>query len=172
MMKFVQTYACNIYGKNRWDLFSPDWQRVFTSYNVAVRKTLKLPRTTHRYLLEPLSDSPHLYTQLLSRYITFARSLLSGSVFEVRFMAKLCQNDLRTVLGRTMSKIALLCDKKVDDIRSGTVLRDVSYAHIPENESWRIGVIQNMQNIINRRGPNFGLTDSEANEILEFACIS
>ena len=66
LMKFAQTYACNLYGSNTWDLFSPECQRLFTSYNVAVRTILKLPKTTHRYLLESLTDFPHLFVQLIS----------------------------------------------------------------------------------------------------------
>ena len=172
LMKFMQTYACNIYGTNNWDLFSSDCQRVFTSYNVAVRNIFKLPRTTHRYLLEPVSESPHLLTQLLSRYCTFAQSLIASRAFEVRFLARLCLNDMRTVLGRTMTRIALLCDRKVEDIRSTTVLKNFKYALTPENEIWRIGVIKNMLDIISKSGSNVGLTDNEASQILEFACSS
>jgi len=51
MLRLVQAYACNMYGSNTWDLFSPECQKIYTSYNVAIRNILKLPRKTHRYLL-------------------------------------------------------------------------------------------------------------------------
>ena len=139
---------------------------------MAVRNIFKLPRTTHRYLLEPVSESPHLLTQLLSRYCTFAQSLIASRAFEVRFLARLCLNDMRTVFGRTMTRIALICNSKVEDTKSTTVLRNVKYAPTPENEIWRIGVVKNMLDIIGKNGSNVGLTDNEASQILEFACSS
>ena len=71
-----------------------------------------------------------------------------------------------------MTRIALLCDQKVEDIRCTTVLRNVKYAPTPENEIWRIGVVKNMLDIIGKNGSNVGLTDNEASQILEFACSS
>ena len=106
LLKLVQTYACNVYDSNVWDLFSSTSERLFTSYNVALRSIMKLPRTTHRYLLEPLSEVPHLYTLLLSRYITFVKSLLSHSSFEVRFLANISIKDMRTVVGSSVATIA------------------------------------------------------------------
>ena len=43
LLKLVQTYACNVYGSNTWNLFSTDCQRLFTSFNVAVRMVYNLP---------------------------------------------------------------------------------------------------------------------------------
>ena len=74
--------------------------RLFTSYNVAL--ILKLPRQTHRYMLEPLSEAPHLYVQLLSRYVTFVQTLLNCNIFEVRFLASLSIHDMRTVMGTVL----------------------------------------------------------------------
>ena len=61
LLNLVHSYACNLYGANLWDIFSQDCQRICTSYNVAVRNIFNLPRTTHRYLLETLTDMPHLH---------------------------------------------------------------------------------------------------------------
>ena len=67
LLNLVHSYAYNLYGSNIWDIFSHGCQKICTSYNVAVRSIYNLPRRTHRYLLEPLTDMPHLYVQLLSR---------------------------------------------------------------------------------------------------------
>ena len=110
LMKLLNSYACNIYGSNTWDLFSQDCKRLCNSYNVAVRNIFGLPRQTHRYLLECVSDTTHLYVQLLSRYVTFCKSLLSNDAFQVRFLARLSVHDMRTTLGKTMANIAILCN--------------------------------------------------------------
>ena len=68
LLQLVQKCACNLYGSNILNLFSPECDRIYKIYNVALRTILKLPRKTHRYLLEPLTSGfPHLYAQLLTR---------------------------------------------------------------------------------------------------------
>ena len=90
LLKLINSYACHIYGSNLWDLFSSDCQKLFNSYNsynVMLRNVFNLDRTTHRYVLETLTDIPHLYVQLLGRFVTFVKSLLANDAFEVRFLA-------------------------------------------------------------------------------------
>ena len=58
-MKLVNIYCTSFYGSNLWDLYSKDVDRIFKSWNVTVRNVLKLPFTTHRYLIEPLDLCVH-----------------------------------------------------------------------------------------------------------------
>ena len=136
LMKLVSTYCCNIYGTNVWDIFSADCQRLFKSYNVALRIIFNLPRTSHRYLLKSLTDVPHLYVQTLSRYVTFSTSLLQSDSFEVRFLSQICINDMRTTLGKTMRTIATLCNSNSKDspVSAAMVKKKVKYEEIQASE--------------------------------------
>ena len=130
---------------------------------------MNLPRTTHRYLLEPLSDMPHLYTLLLARYVTFVKSLLENEAFEVRFMASLSISDMRTVTGKSIARILDLCHiDTIADLSANTVKKMIKYAVIPNEETWRIGIIKDMLS----HHSDYGLTSAETLEILEFACSS
>ena len=175
LLKFLQTYACNIYGSNVWDLFSPECNRIYTSFNVALRNILNLPRTTHRYLLEPISKIPHIFVQLMSRYATFTKSLLHNEALEVRFLSRISIEDMRTTLGRSMARIADLCDRSDADtceITANLVKSKVKYQSISENEEWRIGIIEDMTNILNGNGTIVGLENDKVLTLLEYACIS
>ena len=110
LLKVLCSFATNLYGSNLWDLFGPDCERVYTSYNVAIRNALKIDRRTHRNLIEPLSDIPHLKTLFASRFLRFHNSLRSSSKFPVRFLARLHENDLRTVHGRNIDEILRQCN--------------------------------------------------------------
>ena len=157
LIKFMQTYACNLYGSNTWDLFSNECQKLYRSYNVAIRNMLKLPRTTHRYLIEPISEVPHLYVQLLSRYVTFAQNLLGNDAFEIRFLAKLAVSDMRTTLGKTIARIKSLCNIDRDImISSADVKKNILYADVPSNEIWRLGVIRDLMKMSEKRDSRFG----------------
>ena len=173
LLKLAQTYACNVYGSNVWNLFSPTCSRLFTSYNVALRLILKLPRQTHRYMLEPLSEAPHLYVQLLSRYVTFVQSLLNCNI-EVRFLASLSIHDMRTVMGTSMARLASLCMKadQVLDLSSKDVRQCVRYADIPTNEEWRIGIARDMKIFLDDKNESSLLSADEASDLLHFVCTS
>ena len=173
LLRLIQSYACNVYGSNVWDLFSAECQRLYTSYNVTIRNVLRLPRTTHRYLIEGLTDIPHLYVQLLSRYVTFAHSL-QKSTFETCFLSNICIGDMRTTLGRSLKTIADLCEHHgdVSSLSSTLVKRRVQYARLPSSEDWRIGVIWDMQNVMDKKIKNGDLSYDEALTIRDFACTA
>ena len=168
LLKFVQTYACNIYGSNTWDLFSSECQRLFTSYNVAVRTILKLPRTTHRYLLESLTDFPHLFVQLIARFVKFSKSLLENRSFEVRFLSRACISIKWSLLSRSLVRIAELINfgGDVTDLTAQIVKQKLVYAHLPYDQRWRVVAV------VEGKAVSDALLPEEASEILNLACTS
>ena len=109
-LKIFQSYVTNLYGSNLWDLFGKECEKLYTSYNVAIRNILKVDRCTHRYLIEAMSEIPHLKSMLCSRFVTFHQSLRKSPKFPVRFLSKLVESDLRTVHGKNLAGIASKCD--------------------------------------------------------------
>ena len=174
LLNLVHSYACNIYGSNTWDLFSADSQRLYRSYNVAVRRILNLPRTSHRYLIEPLTNLPHLYVLLLARYVTFVKSLLSSDAFEVRFLANLSILDMKTVLGRSIAIIRNMTNcEDISSLCASKVKQSIKYMQIPKDEEWRLGIIKDMMTILNNTDlADSGLSKDNASDLLEFACTS
>ena len=162
-----------MYGSNSWDLFSPECQKLYRSYNITLRTVNGIPRTTHKYLLESLTGYPHLFVQLLSRYVTFSKSLLKSNSFPVRFLARVCLSDMRSVLGRTIAQLAKMLKKPndIDLLYAYEVKKIIKYAELPQSEEWRIGLIRDMKNILNNE-IYLGLNHSEATRILEFGCTS
>ena len=96
-MKIVNIYAVSFHGSCLWDLFSADCDHLYRAWNVAVRLAWNVPNTTHRYLIEPLSDTLHPKVMLSSRYVSFVKSLSSSPKYVIRVLASLCIGDLRTV---------------------------------------------------------------------------
>ena len=90
-VKILNIYAASFYGSSLWDIFSPDCERLFAAWNVAIRMCFDVHRATHRYFIEEMSDK----VMLCSRVVTFHQSLLSE--FPVRYLARLHET------GRTCS---------------------------------------------------------------------
>ena len=89
LTRIMNIYTTSFYGSNLWDIFSNDVERLYKSWNVAMRQIYEVSRCTHRYLIEPLSKSMHPKTMLCTRYVGFYRSLTRSSKLSVRFLARL-----------------------------------------------------------------------------------
>ena len=59
MMRLYEIYTQSFYGSNLWDLFGSNCDKIYRAYNVTVRQTFKVPRETHRYLIELISECIH-----------------------------------------------------------------------------------------------------------------
>jgi hypothetical protein len=120
----MNTYATSLYGSNTWDIFSPECERLYTSYNVTIRNVLNIDRCTHRYMIEPLSECLHLKTMISSMYATFHRSLVTSKKLPVRFLARLVEKDNRTVL----------VDEDLSRLSSSLIKKQMKYRDAPIGE--------------------------------------
>ena len=78
LLRMVNIYATSFYGSQLWDFSSNEASKLFTSWNVLVSTVFKVPNTTHRYLVEPLSDTVHMKVILFKRYLGFIHSILDS----------------------------------------------------------------------------------------------
>lgn len=78
-LQTVLLYNCHFTGSPIWDIFSPEVDTLSKSWNIAMRKVFDLPMTTHRYLLEPISENDHLLKILIERFISFISQLEKSS---------------------------------------------------------------------------------------------
>ena len=67
MCKLFLTHCMSFYGSQMWQLSSSELRALFTTWNIAVRRVLKLPRRAHTWTLGPLLKTEHLKTLLLRR---------------------------------------------------------------------------------------------------------
>ena len=169
-IKLMNTYATSLYGSNTWDIFSPECERLYTSYNVTIRNVLNIDRCTHRYMIEPLSECLHLKTMISSRYATFHRSLVTSKKLPVRFLARLVEKDNRTVLGRTLSRLMLYCgiiDDDLSRLSSTLIKKKMKYRDVPIGEEWRVNLSKELLKIQNGNAVEIpGFTSEECEELI------
>ena len=55
-MKLYDIFTLSFYGSALWNLFGPEVEKLYRSYNVAVRIAHKVDRKTRTFLIEPLSE--------------------------------------------------------------------------------------------------------------------
>ena len=80
----------------------------------------------------------------------------------LRLLGKMCRTDLRTVFGTNLRNIAIDCKVNIDSLTPNIVKNAMSYFMCPDNELWRIPLLQNLINI---RSNEWFLENFENNEI-------
>ena len=64
LVKVNNIYNSHFYGSTLWDLQSKDVDRVLKTWNVSQRVMHRLDRKTHKYLIEPISETKHIMFHL------------------------------------------------------------------------------------------------------------
>ena len=155
------------YGSSLWNLFGKEASRLEKSWNVAQRIMLGLPRNSHRYFIEPLSNTTHIIHSLFSRYIKFINAVKTSRKAVLREMFQSIKKDCRSTTGaniRNMMKITKKSD--VDDVVQSD-FNDLVYNEIPEGDEWRVACAAEIIQLKNNDLSMDLLTRKEIDEILE-----
>jgi hypothetical protein len=145
-LKIVNIYCTSFHGSGLWDLFSSDSDRLYKSWNVSMRLAMNVPWTTHRYLIESISGQLHLQVMLASRLVKFLESLKTSSKLGVRFLAGISESDRRTVMGRSISRLADETGTAAAGLSPSLIKRRMKYFMVPEEQGWRRLLLKELLN--------------------------
>ena len=129
-------YNTCYYGSPLWDMFSRDFEKLEKSWNVSNRIMLSLPRTAHRYFIEPISGKPHIIKSIKKRFVNFIRKIRSSKKSVLRNVLSVIENDCQSTTGRNVRKLKLLTNNGADDINS------IPYNQLPEDSHWRLELVK------------------------------
>ena len=129
-MNILNTYCTSFHGSGLWELCNKESKRLYKAWNVTMRITFQVPRTTHRYLIESISGKLHLKVMLASWLIKFLGSLKTSSMLGVRLLAGISERDMRTVMGRNVYYKATETETKAAALTPGLVKSTLEYLMI------------------------------------------
>ena len=99
-------YNSHFTGSVLWDLFSKDCKKVENAWNVSIRKMFDIPRQTHRYFIQEISEVPHIKTILVQRYLSFISQLENCPKDLVGNLLHLIKYDINSTTGSNLKNIA------------------------------------------------------------------
>ena len=172
LVRLLNVYATSFYGSNICDLYSVDVDRIYKSWNVTMRNVFDLPWRTHRYLIETVSSCPHPKTFLSGRYVKFAQSLTSSNKCSIRYLSSVCQDDKRTLLGKTLGKIGMECGVLPSVLTPDTVKRKLLYSPVPDDQKWRVPLLWELFDARSNNLTIENLTSDQISSMIDNICIS
>ena len=116
-IKINNIFNTHFYGSQLWDLFSEEAVRLEHTWHISQRKLLSIPRNTHRYFIEPLTETKPIKFALLKRFVNFVNNLAKSTKMVIKNMVSCVKYDCRSTTGHNLRKIMLLVNKtNVDEI--------------------------------------------------------
>ena len=96
---------------------------IYTTWNITVRKICNLPYTTHRWILGPLMNQPHIGYQLQKRCIRFLHIMKTSQNKIVLTCYRNAVRNVNTLIGHN---IAFLRNTLGTDIDNNEITPDIS----------------------------------------------
>ena len=103
------------------------------------------------------------------------KTLLASKKKPIRFLARLNELDLRTVLGRTLHKLTTLVGIDTDKPGELTVSRiksKLKYFEVPNEEMWRLPMCNDLLDVRQGNLELKGFTADECSDMLRWVCTS
>ena len=117
------------------------------TWNHSVKIMFNLPRSAHRFLVEPVSESKHIKKIFVKRFLNFTKQIEKSSKVALRNVYNTVKNDCRSVTGSNLRNIMLLVDKTTIDSLCPEDHDLIRYAEIPENERWRVNMVKELTDV-------------------------
>ena len=140
------------------------------TFNISVRIMYNVPRDCHKYLIEPITEQPHLKFILIKTFLNFRKQVLDGPKSIVKNMFNICQYNSSTITGSNLRQIVLLCKKPSINHIESTDIDSLEYTPIPENEQWRVSVAKDLLEARHHGDFLPGFTQEEITDMLNFVC--
>ena len=131
-----------------------------------------LPIQTHRFIIEPISQTKHLKSVLMERFLSFLMQIEKSTKKVPKQLLAFIKNDVRSSTGSNLRNILLLTDKSnIDDLRKDHI-REIKYQDVDPTNEWKIGFIKEITDVKFNQLEVENFSKEELEEILDFLCTT
>ena len=163
-------YNFHFTGSPLWDLFGKSALSLEATYNKSVKNMFNLPLETHRSLIEPITNKPHLSKVLMSRFLSFIRQVRNSSKSVPKMLLNLVASDVRSISGSNLRKILLRTGKhSVSDLVHKDIF-DIEYHPLNPEDCWKAGLLIELIDVHEGNLSVLEFDNGEFDDIIQFIC--
>ena len=171
-IKMNLIYNFHFTGSPLWDLFSREAEMVENSWNTSVRIMFDVPLQTHKYFIEPLSETKHLKKVLLKRFMSFLNQIEKSAKIVPKQLLAFIKRDTNSTTGSNLRNLLMLTNKNDIDELTTMDIENIKYNEIEEDDKWKIAMIREITDIKFKQLELENFSIEELNEILDHICTS
>ena len=135
-----------------------------------------MPLNSHRKFIESLGGT-HAKVMLISRYVSFVKSVLKSSKLPAIFLLHRCLRDLGTVTGRNVNFIENeLETEDILQLKPKEIKKKYKFCEINDEEKWKVEFMKEItnvkKNILKIAPGEEKFSDEELDAIVDFLVTS
>ena len=171
-VKINLIYNFHFTGSQLWDLFSREATMLENSWNTAVKVMFDLPVATHRFLIEPVSETRHLKSILIDRFLSFLQQIEKSRKNVPKHLLAFIKYDVRSTTGSNLRNILHLTN--LTDIKEITRsnMKELKYQNLDTADEWKVAMIKEITDIKFNQLEVDNFNHDELQDILEFLCTT
>ena len=169
-VKLNLIYNFHFTGSPLWDLFSREAVMMENSWNTAVRVMFDLPQDTHRYFIEPISETRHLKFVLIDRFLNFLTQIEKSTKQVPKQLLRFIKSDARSTTGSNLRNILLLTGKDTIDEISRDDTKALKYHECEPENLWKTKMLTELIDVKNNKLTVDGFKYEELDEMVTFLC--
>ena len=132
-------------GSRVWDLFSPEAIILENTWNKSIRLMFELPLQTHIYFICPVSESKHIRSMLLKRFVSFTQKLEASKKKLLSICTRLSR--IMSIIGSNSRNILLLLEKKNDHQLTPLDIQEVKCHPVEDDDKWKVEFLKELVEI-------------------------
>ena len=172
LVKINNIFNSHFYGSTLWDLQSKEVDMVQKTWNVSQRVMHGLDRKTHKYLIEPISQTRHIMFHFHKRFINFISKIQESQKQAMRSLFASLKHDCQSVTGRNIRFLMNKYNKGcINELNKHTTDQGI-YQEIPDNERWRVDVLKELVDVKKGDKNIAEFKFKELEEIMEFVATT
>ena len=134
---------------------------------------LQLHHSTHRYFIEPLSETRHIKLALIKRFIKFTQKIANSTKTPMKTLYNCIRKDCKSTTGNNLRRIMLLLDVDNIDYISTKMLEKMKYHETSnDEEKLRIGMVKELIEVKHKRFHLENYSVIEIDQMLEYLCTT
>ena len=165
-------YNSHFTGSPLWDLFCREAKMIENSWNVSFRIMFNLPRTTHRYFVEPISKMTHIKFIIMKNFLNFLKQIENGSKTIAKVLLNTVKNDVGSTTGSNIRKIVQLMNKESLNQIDISDIKENTFAEIPVGCEWRISVLEELLSVRNGKSEMENFTKKDIDNMIDLICTT
>jgi hypothetical protein len=145
-LRMLRLYNTALYSSNNWLFSSEEVLRFGRTWNTNLRILFNLPRDTHCWIVEGLSDGKHLRQMLFSRYLKYVKSIARNKRDALKSLYNVIKDDVTSPTGSNIRTIML--ETGVDP-RSLDSQALKGWRVYQQQDEWSIPLLRNLLEVRN-----------------------
>jgi hypothetical protein len=152
-------------GSQVWDLLSPECAMIESTWNRSIKLMFDLPLQTHHNFMCPISESHHVKSMLIKRFISFTQKLETSKKLSVKHLYRAVKDDAQTTTGSNIRNVQLLIGKEDRKLDPNDEMF-IKYHGVTEKNQWKVNLLKELIEL------KHGTLDAEIEEMIEHLCTS